>query len=435
MPQEPQRPTILQSWKSCCEHCRLQPQVTELCIMLLPVKPQDFALSLLGKVFLRCFQDKKVIVYINHDSINLSNMINASFVWNVQCCSSGSSLMENIRRFHPLSAHHWGFRQSKTRTECFRWWDNARELREKKVTATKSASKNGERFHFMLHVETGLIYDGTGMRRQLFSGANTARAFSKEVIHFDFSQSRAYWGQLILSILRTIDSYWFFISSEKLWNFVNFAFNFCCLSNARSVGECALCRQSLRKEALDEILRVREPGAVHAEETIWMDWIWNICGLTSMRAAWIRKTQTSPSSPGRSGRKDNAWAVLAARSSTWFASCVTLKQRSFEFRSVDSSGSPHNFRTLKIQDPTARAIVFVQWKSLRRKLAEAFTEFEARTRKQRKRKIPPVFHCLSQNVSNVSKFVTSGAICLPRGAVVGCGVGSQVPGKKMDRPW
>ena len=29
------------------------------------------------------------------------------------------------------------------------------------------------------------------------------------------------------------------------------------------------------------------------------------------------------------------------------------------------------------QDPTARAIVFVQWKSLRRKLAEAFTEFEA----------------------------------------------------------
>lgn len=54
------------------------------------------------------------------------------------------------------------------------------------------------------------------MRRPLFSGANTARAFSKEVIHFDFSQSRAYWEQLILSILRTIDSYWFFISSDKL---------------------------------------------------------------------------------------------------------------------------------------------------------------------------------------------------------------------------
>ena len=46
-----------------------------------------------------------------------------------------------------------------------------------------------------------------------------------------------------------------------------------------------------------------------------------------------------------------------------------------------------------------------------------------------------IFHGFFPNVSNVSKFVTpSGAICLPRGAVVGCGVGSRVPGKQMDRP-
>ncbi len=69
------------------------------------------------------------------------------FVRNVQCCSLGSSLMGKIRRFHPLSAHDWGFRQSKTRTECFRWWDDARELREK-ATATKSAFKNGKWFHW-----------------------------------------------------------------------------------------------------------------------------------------------------------------------------------------------------------------------------------------------------------------------------------------------
>ena len=166
----------------------------------------------------------------------------------------------------------------------------------------------------VVHIENHwdrFIYHGAGMRRP----ANTARAFSKEVIRFDFSQSRAYWEQLILSILRTIDSYWFFMSSETLWNFVNFAFDFCGLSNARSVGECALCRQSLRKEALDEILRVREPGAMHAEETAATD-------LTSC----MDSQQTSP---GRSGRKDTAWADLAARFSTWFASCVTLKQRSF----------------------------------------------------------------------------------------------------------
>lgn len=97
--------------------------------------------------------------------------------------------------------------------------------------------------------------------------------------------------------------------------FCGFCVRFCGLSNARSVGECALCRQSLRKEALDEILRVREPGAMHAEETAATD-------LTSC----MDSQQTSP---GRSGRKDNAWADLAARFSTWFVSCVTLKQRSF----------------------------------------------------------------------------------------------------------
>lgn len=159
MPQEPQRPTILQSWKSCCEHCRLQPQVTELCILLLPVKPQDFALSLLGHVFLRCFQDKNVIAYINHDSINLSYMINASFVWNVQCCSSGCNLMGNICRFHPLSAHNWGFRQSKTRTECFRWRDNAaRELRDKKSYGNKKRFENGKQFQFMWYTLRQVLF-------------------------------------------------------------------------------------------------------------------------------------------------------------------------------------------------------------------------------------------------------------------------------------
>lgn len=86
-------------------------------------------------------------------------------------------------------------------------------------------------------------------------------------------------------------------------------------------GECALCRQSLRREpGLDEVLRVREPGAVQP-------------GEREERQRW-----------GRFGSK--------------------------LFHVV------RKLRDIAQEDPTARAIVFVQWASLRRKLAAAFAEFQ-----------------------------------------------------------
>ncbi|CAK9105342.1 unnamed protein product [Durusdinium trenchii] len=91
-----------------------------------------------------------------------------------------------------------------------------------------------------------------------------------------------------------------------------------CAGKLRSVGECALCRQSLRRD--DEILRVREPGAVREERV--------------ERQRW-----------GRFGSK--IFHVVR------------------KLRAIDE------------EDPTARAIVFVQWKTLRRKVAEALTEFKA----------------------------------------------------------
>jgi hypothetical protein len=64
---------------------------------------------------------------------------------------------------------------------------------------------------------------------------------------------------------------------KKVQNKIRVSFGFPLLSQrrTRSVGECALCRQSLRKEALDEVLRVREPGAVQAEEQSKLGTAWH----------------------------------------------------------------------------------------------------------------------------------------------------------------
>ena len=263
------------------------------------------------------------------------------------------------------------------------------------------------------------------MRRPLFSGANTARAFSKEVIHFDFSQSRAYWEQLILSILRTIDSYWFFISSDKL-KFCEFCVRFLWRVQRQERGRvCLVSPVAAKGSAGRDLARARAwRDACGGDSCDWFDelqWIRNRLHL----AGAAGKTTLGP-----------IWQQDLPRGSqvAWHWSRGVSQRR---VAHLTTSG----LWLLKIQDPTARAIVFVQWKSLRRKLAEAFTEFEAWKRKKRKRQKAPVFrfpfsHGFFPNVSNVSKFVTpSGAICLPRGAVVGCGVGSQVTGKQMDRPW
>jgi len=89
------------------------------------------------------------------------------------------------------------------------------------------------------------------------------------------------------------------------------------LARAGGPRECALCRQALHGE--EEVLRVREPGAVLPEER-------------DERRRW-----------GRFGSK--------------------------LFHIV------RKLRQIEQADPTARAIVFVQWASLRRKVAAAFTAF------------------------------------------------------------
>ncbi|CAJ1379877.1 unnamed protein product [Effrenium voratum] len=91
-----------------------------------------------------------------------------------------------------------------------------------------------------------------------------------------------------------------------------------CASTLARRGECALCRQTLRKGEAAEVVRVREPGAV--EEQL-------------ERKRW-----------GRFGSKI--------------------------FQVV------RKLHKIEEQDPRARAIVFVQWAALRRKLAAAFTEFQ-----------------------------------------------------------
>lgn len=91
----------------------------------------------------------------------------------------------------------------------------------------------------------------------------------------------------------------------------------CATRLAQSTGECALCRQVLKGE--EEVLRISERGVVTEEER-------------EERRKW-----------GRFGSK--------------------------LFHVV------RKLRDIEQADPTARAIVYVQWTSLRAKLAAAFTEF------------------------------------------------------------
>lgn len=181
MPQEPQRPTILQSWKSCCEHCRLQPQVTELCILLLPVKPQDFALSLLGHVFLRCFQDQNVIVYINHDSKNLYQIWSMLLLFGMcNVVPQGVIWWETSAGSIPFQLTTEVFANQRLGLSAFAS-EIMLESFEKKSYGNKKRFEKWQRISLhVVHVETDLIYDGAGMSRPLFSGANTARAFQKK---------------------------------------------------------------------------------------------------------------------------------------------------------------------------------------------------------------------------------------------------------------
>ena len=343
-------------------------------------------------------------------------MINASFVWNVQCCSSGCNLMGNIRRFHPFQLTTEVFANQRLGLSAFAGEIMLESFEKKKLRQQKALRKMANDF-----TSCGTHWDRSYLR---WCRDETASfLWSKHCSSF---QSRAYWEELILSILRTIDSYWFFISSETLWiflNFCEFCVRFLWLVQRQERGRvCLVSPVAAKGSAGRDLARARAwRDACGGDSCDWFDELHGFARLRLHLAGAAGKTTLGP-----------IWQQDLPRGSqvAWHWSRGVSRRLNLP---------AHNFRTLtaEIQDPTARAIVFVQWKSLRRKLAEAFTEFEAWKRKKGNEKFPfSVFHCFFPNVSNVSKFVTpSGAICLPRGAVVGCGVGSQVPGKQMDRPW